>query len=274
MLLTARYAPFVWLSLTVAGVQAAEPAAVTVDLRDHRTLVGFVDARTDDATLWLRLERDRIVMSTGFTWDVVASVRAGDRSYTAAEFREVVEQFTSAGARRVPYRAPPAAPAIGLPVDTRRVQFLDVEAHVANWDRDADIDGIELRILPRSADGIVVPVQGAIAVELHGRLLAVTRATPSPPFPQLERWSQAVRPADFAGSEGAVYRLPFRSLRGDATLDLQSFGGLQVRMHAAGHGEFQADIPVRLRTFHPLRDHRHDYHRRHDAFDRYQARHW
>lgn len=152
-----------------------------------------------------------------------------------------------------------------------RVQSLAVEAAVANWDQDAEWDGIELRVLPRAADGIILPVTGTVAVDLIGRLHFPERTTRG--FPKLGTWSQAVRAHDF-GSRGSIYHLPFPGTDLGTNLQLQSWGRLEVTLQVPRQGVFQATTPVRLRTFDPVRDAWYEHQRHYDSFGRYRARHW
>jgi hypothetical protein len=256
------------------------PAAsqVNVLLRDGRRFIAHVDQHTDDETLWLRVERNSVAMSTGFTWDLVQSVRVNDASFTAAEFRDVSEYFISK--LPVSHNKPGSltiVPTLGFGiidprVATEKVQMLSVDANVANWDRDAELDGIELRILPRAANGRVLPLNGAVMVDLIGRE-QMPGTTPHG-FPTLGSWTQPIRAAQFAGQSGAVVRLPFRNAYPTLDLGLLSFGMVAVRLNATGHGESEANAPVRLRTFNPIRDQLYEHQLRHDSFGRYRARHW
>ena len=142
---------------------------------------------------------------------------------------------------------------------------------MANWDRDAEMDGIEVRVLPRSAWGQVAPVEGVVTIELVVRNRLTTEARSAP---RLERGSQGVRPADFVGGWGAVYRIPFRQIQPERQVELEPWGLVRVTLQGRGIPSLEAETPVRLRTFNPVRDELLEHSRYHDAFGRYKSRHW
>jgi len=257
-------------------------ASVRVLLRDERDFSAYVDQRTDDETLWLRFSRGTATLSTGFTWDLVQSVRVGSDRYTAAEFREVAAYF--AAPRPTPLRRhdggsglPEAIPTHDSVIDRRdhdrfEVESISISASVANWDRDAEADGIELRLLPRAANGRVLVVPGAIKVELFSRNYYPARDRP--PLATLGRWSQAVQTSDFADWSGAICRLPFLSPSPEQDPTVQSLGLLRVQFNVAGQGDFFAEATVRIRSYNPIRDQLREHDLHHDSFGRYRARHW
>jgi hypothetical protein len=256
---------------------------IFVMLRDGRRFVASGDHRTDDETLWLRLEKGRAAVSTGFTWDLVRSVYVNGDDYSGAEFRSIARYFASNTPAVFAYgeSLPPATlspPQANVParlreLHSKRVESVAIDAVVANWDRDAESDGIELRIFPQSADGGVTPMDGAFQSNLIVRSYSPdddqTIMSASPWV-----WSQKMRAVDFSGRSGAVYRLPFRSTSPDHDLTLQPIGLLRVHLHLAGQGDFFAETPVRLRVYNPVRDQLLKQDQHHDSFGRYRARHW
>ncbi len=264
--------------------QPPSPAstAVTVLLSDERRFTAHVDQRTDDEMLWLRFVRGTAALSSGFTWDLVQSVRVGQDHYTAAEFRDIAPHFASGlpasfTKQGLGLATVPPTPRLGssdhrVGVGANKVQWLSVDAALANWDRDADLDGIELRIAPRTADERVLAVDGALTVDLIGR--HYFPADDEPGFSKLGQWSQRVRTANFVGPSGAVYRLPFTSIQPDFDPTLQSIGLLHVQLNVFGHGDFAAKSTVRIRSHDPIRDGLLEHGIHHDSFGRYRARHW
>jgi hypothetical protein len=153
-----------------------------------------------------------------------------------------------------------------------KVQSLFIEARLANWDRDAAADGVELRIVPLTADNRLVAIAGVLQGELVSRNLS-----PAPredALVSLGKWSQQVRVSDFARFSGAFYRLPFSSPHWEPNPTVLSYGWLRVRLQVAGQGQFSAETTVRVRSHNPTRDQVLEYERTHDAFGRYRARHW
>jgi hypothetical protein len=162
----------------------------------------------------------------------------------------------------------------GQPIraNANKVQSLTVEANLANWDRDADADGIELRIVPRMADGHSAAIDGALRVDLIARNYSPAHREPA--VATLGQWSQPVRAAGFREASGAVFRLPFQSLPPDFDPTLQSIGLLRVHVNVSGQGDFFADTTVRIRSYNPIRDQLLEHGTHHDSFGRYRARHW
>lgn len=278
---------FGWLGLvplTFAQQLTSPPSSshtpVTVFIRDGRTLTGYVDRRTDDGVLWLRFIRDAVALTTGFTWDLIERVDVGDEQHSPQSFRQIAARFAS----EAPAVLPPSTS--GKPVrmsttrrrslppvnpPSNRIRSLEVEAQVDNWNRDAESDGIALRVAPRTYDGRVLPVEGIISVQLVGRNFV--NGDDAEAFPLLGQWSQRVRAVDFDGSWGAVYRLS-APLNHDDNQAILAVGMVEARLNVFGQGDFEAVAPVHLRTYNPIRDQLDQHRMRYDAYGRYRARHW
>jgi hypothetical protein len=254
---------------------------VRVILRDEREFIAYVDERSDDELLWLRFSRGMTTLSTGFTWDLVRSVDVGVDRYTAAEFRDSAMFFASGQTLHLHRPSSESVPEIGMAASDSpfnrhisvrpRVQSLSITAHVANWDRDADMDGIELQLIPRDTRGEVIPIQGSIKVELLGRSYSPVRG--SLPF-TLGKWSQSVPLNAFSNRKEVICRLPFLSGSFDDNSEFQAMGLLRVQLNVAGQGDFFAESSVRVRTYNPIRDELLNQGQHQDAFGRYRARHW
>jgi hypothetical protein len=282
--------PRLLLVATIAGVlmaatcSAADPkppsnpaeTPITLLVRDGRQLKGFVDHRTDDETLWIRVSRGSVYLSMGLTWDLVQEVRAGGERLSAASFRPLAKSYASRSPKLSSLTSAEnnnasvvSHPNIVSPLN--RVYSLEIIAEPANWDRDPESDGIALRILPLGIDRRVLAVDGVIAVQLTGREFVTDRHDQG--FPMLGQWSQRVRSVDFRGQEGAVYHLPAnRQLDHDTTV--LSIGMIRAQLHVMGQGQFEAVTPTRLRNYNPIREQLDEHDRRYDSFGRYRARHW
>ena len=264
----------------VAHASAPADTQLTLHVRDGRLLTGHINQRTDDEVVWLRVSRGGVFLSTGLTWDLIQEVQVGEKRYSAADFRAMGPAFASPSPKSSTISAPnkttPSRPVSNLaqrPAATTfsRVQSLELEAQIANWDRDAESDGIALRVLPLAADGRVLAIDGVISVQLIGRNFVDARNTEG--FPRLGQWSQRVRSADFHGASGAMYQLPiFAPLDHDPSV--LSIGMVHVQLNAFGQGDFEAVTPTRLRNYNPIRDQLDEHHLRYDSFGRYRARHW
>lgn len=253
---------------------------VTLIVRDGRALTGHIDDRTDDEVVWIRLGRGDVVLSTGLSWDLIQEVQFENQRRTAAEFRELAKSYASASPKLSAINDDASNTLhptilVSPPVNRSslgRVLSVQAFADIANWDRDAESDGVALRVLPLGIDGRVLAIDGVISVELIGREFVNGRDNQEG-FPTLGQWSQRVRSTDFRGYEGAVYRLPLtRRLDHDQTV--LSIGMVHVQLNVTGQGHFEADAPIRLKSYNPIRDQLDQHHSRYDTFGRYRARHW
>jgi hypothetical protein len=246
-------------------VSLAESVFVWLD--DGRVLTGEVDARTDEEHLWLRTSSKSFVLATSVEWTQVKAVRAAGKQLTRDDFGKRVDEFKSEPPEDHLAERKPAVLEHGTTIVEReharrnaatRVTTLDVEAHLANWDRDAEIDGVEIRIAPRNVFGEIVPVSGQLLAALVGRnqLAPHDRAA----YPRLGRWSLRTDTNDF-GHYGAIYRMPFRTSHPDEFLSIEPHGLIDATLFVFGQGRFEADATIHLRRFNPVRDdmrrHRH-----------------
>jgi len=247
---------------------------VVVVLQDGRVLSGCVGERTDDTDLWLFSAEPSILVSSATRWSDVASATVRGKSLTTAEFHAVIGQLKTP----VPIDTVrhPAFPISTPSVSTRpRVQSLDVLASLSNWDRDADTDGLELRVRPLTCDEDLAEVDGLVTVRLLGQRRGTrARLESSQQFgfwtngasvseywpgrgPQryveLGRWTERIR-AEQLTARGYVVRLPFRRVHPGHDLDVGLDGVVDVRLNVTGQGSWNATTPLQLRTFSPLRD--------------------
>ncbi len=262
---------------TAAHAVAAE-RFVVVELRDGRYVSGDVDSNTDDKRLVLRSTTPSIVLRSSFEWTRVVQARDNDRVYTPAGLQRVARKLREAELKRKARKkeAPDKTPAMTRPSFTslktrppeadvppppasgkrsRDVAFLRVEAHVANWDADAEFDGVIVRVFPQSIDGHILKVHGSLEVKLVGKTLAVgTTNWGRNLFPKIGQWSQQVRQSDFH-RWGAAFRLPFQNVDPQLDLEVESTALLTARLSIPGKGTFSAtDANVALRPYSRIRD--------------------
>lgn len=233
---------------------------VVIWLEDGRMLAGEVDPRTDDERLWLRSTAPTFVVATSAGWEHIKAVNANGMLLSVDAFAKRVDQFrpqqVDAEALPLPDRAADANVTTAVnhpnqqPNAATRVAFLDVEARVANWDQDAETDGVEIRVYPRNTFGEIVPGSGQITATLIAR--NPLPAHDPDAFPQLGRWSLQADSSDF-GPHGAVYRLPFRGVHPEAEISLEPLGLVEVSFYVVGQGRFTSDATVYLRKFNPIR---------------------
>jgi hypothetical protein len=252
----------------------AEPAGqlVSVETVDGRTLSGVVDSRTDDRSLWLRSEENRIVLAVPVAWDEIASAIVDGEMIGVAALMSRREELASAGPRSLfgdgglsgelaarsdsimqqPSGVPPLTPPFQGGGLTRRVRNLEIVcAGLVNLDRDVEPDGIEVSIAAVGERGAPLAVRGSFRATLVGERRPLHDGAVS--FGELGRWTQHVRSEDFVDGV-ATYDLRFRTTAPEWEFDLMPDALLTVELGAAGHGNYAASAPVVRREFNPLRD--------------------
>lgn len=261
-----RRIPVLLVALLLNGLIA--PAAgwgqeVLVELASGRRFLGTVDARTSDRELWLRFGDSTAHVLRPIDWASIrramldgAEVPLGRlRAQAAALPKPALPSLGEqlAAVRRI---APPA-PGQTSPQPPRAetrvpVRALHLEAVAANWDGDAEVDGLIVAAYPLGEAGQIVPVAGSLELELYGaRRLTATRGEP---VPLVSRWTASFAAAE-VGERGARLRLPFQSFHPDYDASLASFAELHGRLVVPGEGVFEASAGVvRIRPFSPLRD--------------------
>ncbi len=261
----------------LAGTNHSSATEVTVQLSSGRVFRGAVDARTDADRLWLRFSMESGFLIRPIDWRRVVSATQGDRPLTHDELRQIADQLkdaatldsehtigiersNSGGVPVEPLPVPNGQAEPPPPSPQPRVRSLKIDAAVANWDDDVEVDGLLVNVYPLDDYLWPLPVDGTLDVELFRR---VTQELGNPPnqglhaFPALERWSRRVLLEDF-GPFGAVYKLEFHPAyhpdfgRG---FDSARLGLLHARLNAPGHGTFDATATdVEIRPYSAFRD--------------------
>ncbi len=262
--------------LTAApGLPAAQAAlardveadeSISVRLASGRIFTAKIDPCSDATQLWLRWQHGSAVVRRPIQWDRVVQVQVADEAISGEQFRRIV----AAVMREMPARPEVAAAqekivirpttgsvatASGTSREVRsapRVRALAIDAVVANWDADVEVDGLLIHVYPLDATGTVVPARGMLEVDLTAERLGLVRR-PNP-FVGLGRWMRRVRPEDFGGY-GAVYRLPFQSVHPEFDPAIVSHGVVHARLSVPGQGTFDAtEGTVRIRPLSPIRN--------------------
>jgi hypothetical protein len=237
--------------------QAAAPT-VEVELASGRTFRAAVDPRTDDEQLWLRFGDGDLTILRPVAWASIKAVRHAGQTHTAADFRALAEELKQQTPRavfrprsRLERLAIPAGQEFA-PLPPPIVRQIHIDAYVANWDHDVEVDGVVIHLFASGDDGSLIPAAGTLEATLIGR-----RANPAgygEPFPQLGRWTVPVEPQDF-GPAGAVYRLPFQAVHPDFDFRVGAQAVLNARLIAAGSGTFDASAAMlRIRPYSGMRD--------------------
>jgi hypothetical protein len=270
------------LSETAEPLPAAQdPQPVIIHLASGRSVAGTVAARTDDSTLWLLWRHGTIRVLRPIRWERVVRAELDGHVLSVAQFRQAVvrpeplgstsHETVAARSRTFSLRSlrspispvTESTPAISTPAaimgsepgadDALPVESLSIDAWVANWDGDVEVDGLVVEARPLDSRGAVTPVHGTLEVNLIGWRSGRTRSKQAPV--RLGRWTQAMRPADFA-SLGTEYRFPFQSVHPDFDLRWAPRGTVHARLSVPGQGVFEATAStVRIRPYSALRDH-------------------
>jgi hypothetical protein len=267
-------ATFFATQLIVAPSQASaaeQPGAtttagqITVSVASGRVFIGEVDPQTDRDLLWLRVGDGPIIVRRPIEWGRVVRVRQGEKEMSPGELRTLAHASNDAtSATLLP--APPlpaedwttaktwlAAPAHApAQVGSPQVSSLQIDAELGHWTAGVETSGIVVCIHPTSTDGMLMPVDGTLAVDLIGQTPASQGQGDG--LSPLGRWTQAVRVADF-GPLGAVYQFPFQAVHPDFDLELRAHGLVHARLIVPGQGTFEASqAMVRLRPYSSVRD--------------------
>ena len=257
--------------LVSATVGTADQIA-TITLHDGRTVRGSIDQRSDQHYLWLRTQHPNLVLVSRFPWSSVLNLKQGalpeGRTNGDSHAQENPDQLD--GANRIPLErvTAPAEPsenqlggeqltigllpmlpppwAVGLHdrprPNPRAVRSLRLEVEVANWDHDAEPDGLRVLVTPLDYHGYTVPVDASIDFQLltdrqHARGGRHVRRRREDV--RLEEWSERMWAQDF-GPHGAVYELPFRNFTVGTDFEIAPEAVLTARLGVAGSGAFRA----------------------------------
>lgn len=249
----------------IASSQGAE--SIRVKLASGRTFEGFVDTRTDTERLWLRFEGEATLLYRPISWDRIEAVEHQGRDLSVEQLKRDSAQLKSKGNLNVPEEAQQTEPrrdAIETDAEAAQqmlaapepVRSLDIDASIANWDNDYEVDGIRVYLYPLDGFGGVVPTRGTVQVKLVGVRPASLPARYSfprgEPFPTLGTWTKQLSEATF-GPNGAVIDLPFTSHYPSKELDLGAYGTVVARLVIPGRGVFEARADVvRIRPYQPI----------------------
>jgi hypothetical protein len=250
-----------------AGPPSTPPSrAVVVHLVSGRVLTGDLDARTNEADLWLQWRRGTITLGRPIQWEHISRVELSGQTFSGEAVRQAVvdlrrelpgldpsrhKVISLVGATEVssPVTSPETVAIESAASDSRvdaGVASLAIHAEVDNWDADAAPDGLVVEVCPRDAEGRATPVSGVLDVEL---------IAPSPNHRDeavlLERWTQRIDAGDYSPA-GATCRLPFD--RFDPPRDAATHGEVRARLMVPGEGVLEATAPmVRIRPYHVVR---------------------
>lgn len=244
---SAIFGAAVWLHGTHALVaaDATAPGTVAVRLHGGRVVRGTVHEKSSADTLWLRAGSGTIALLRPVDWTAVEQVQLPDQTLSATDFRRDFARFITPTPQPAPRtETAPPTPAEPIPAESGEplagppVALL-VEAHVANWDADAQPDGVLIHLWPVDLEGRLTPVAATVSAELIG-MTGVRRPSPrgqartfDNQFPIIARATQNITPADFRRG-AALVRLPFDGLDPDTHAHVRNLGAVHVQATIPG----------------------------------------
>ena len=266
-------AVFLIVAFSASAVCAAE---LTVFTSTGRRLRGELDRQTDGQSLWLRTTAPGISLRSRTDWANVTAVIADGKELTPDETIRLAQiEVPPLPAEPVPQLEPrsevewpdappvveavPPAPCLDCIRPRRvfvpRVETIDTRVVVANWDADAEPDGIEVEVRPTVYGRPIDPPRGAVSVRLYGEPIqegSRVRILRRHDWPtELGRWSVPLHECDFVHGT-AIVRLPFQQIDPFHGRRFAPVGYAHVRLGVNGQGAFDAGTPVVLRD--PWRD--------------------
>jgi len=211
-----------------AALAGMPPTAVTVHMLNGKLTKGLVDAETNDVHLVIRRESPNVLLRTRVPWMSVSVVTVGESVLSAEKMKSQISQMSSIGPKSAAQgisfitssdqSRTPGPLAAGssrgeiVPVTAsglsgngnpaRSVKSLHLITQLANWDSDAEIDGLLVEVRPLDQFGQLIPVEG----QLNLKLLGISRTLGGHAQPGLS-------PVQFAANEGVTLLRPFSPTR-------------------------------------------------------------
>ena len=232
-------------------------AELQVETTDNRVLRGEIDSKSSAELLWVRHAQERIVLTSSVAWSAIQSAKLDGNAIEIAALKQQVQQqslplaaetppsfFTKHVVRKMPLATHGSrAPA--------RIVSIQVDAILVNLDRDVEPDGLQVAIIAYNDQGNSVPVRGNLSARLWGQR---SNSHGSPlRFEELQRWTQPVERKDFQ-DDVATFAWRFRTVRPEFDFRLWPDALLNVRLGVPGQGNYEASVPVIVRSFNPFRD--------------------
>lgn len=243
------------------GQELPDGRSITVHLASGRAFTGQFDPRTDAAKVWLRCKEGSAEVIRPIRWGRVLQAIVVGRQVSGEQLQKLVAEIPReipAKDENIPGRTTIVMKGAAAAADARStsgpttseklqpqpVRSLAIEALAANWDTDAEVDGLLVRIYALDDAARPVPVCGTVRLELSAR---PSNATPYRPNSYLlEQWTRRIRPEDL-GHRGIVIRLPYQRLQAEFNPALSLYGTLYARLSIPGQGTFEAEArSVRL----------------------------
>lgn len=247
-------------------MQAFAATPVIVQLASGRTASGVIDARSNDAQLWLRRGDQSASIVRPLDWQTVVSAQRDGIAISIDDLKTLAKEASAESPVVIPpdivqpkwrgvfaHASKPATDDAPLP----QVRTLAIDAMATNWDSDIETDGLVVVAYPLDVNGQIVPVTGTLEVELIAPEVRRFQDAPNGRGLTLERiaqWTSAVHAEDFT-SRGARVELPFQALHPEFDTKILPQGLVHARLVVPGQGTFDTSVElIRVRPWSPLRD--------------------
>jgi len=247
-----------FLGLLVVGpaipTATAADALVHVELSSGREFTGILDARTNDQQLWLRWRVGEVELQRPIAWDRITAAQLQGEAIDVVDLKKRAEDLATPGrtvVERNSFRSDPEKSQLPA-TSVRPVRSIRCDAWLANWDADAEFDGLILNIETLDQDGIAVPATGTVEAELItiDYVLGYQASTSGGRIPvTLGRWSQPWE------SARRYVQLEFQARPPQLEPRLDRYAVLKVRVTIPGHGVFEQELDgIRTRPFTPVKN--------------------
>lgn len=236
------------------SLDASALATVEVRTTDGRSLIGAVDARTNERQLWIRIEEKGIVLSTSVAWDSLNQATVDGQEIAIDELRmRAAEMATKLPEGFLMEYGPSPATVLASQTQVRvgRITSLEIDARLVNLDHTVEPDGYEIAVAAIDEFGNPVPVRGNLYIRLQAE--RNIQRTGRIRFENVEQWHQPVSPHDFVDGV-ALYAVRFRAFTPEFDDELRPYAQLNARLGVFGQGSYSATVPVVLWEFNPFRD--------------------
>lgn len=229
---------------------------VSIETSTGRVLVGAVDDRSDEQTLWIRRAEENIVLVSAVSWHDVVTVEIDGREIEQVDLLDNLASYTTSEPQsfltEYELLAPRGYSERFLRWQSQpRVASVEAAATLVNLDRTVEADGLLVTLAAIDTHGHTVAVRGSITARLI--VERIDQHTGQVSFEEFQRWSAAVSAADFRDGTVTV-PLRFRGLSPEFDWQLCTAALLNVRLTAAGQGNYEASVPVAIHEFNPIRD--------------------
>lgn len=213
---------------------------VKVTLTSGRTVNGQLDSRSTSEVLWLTADFEGVSIGNQLKPADVLRIEPGFPVVLPSPIPSKVVTPTLGPATRDWSRV--------VPTRSLDALSLDAFARLANFDNDAQPDGLQAILVPLGAGGEVLRKAGSLSIQLS--VFRGDWRNRTQRFCEEESWSKEVTLDDYT-PQGLVIDLPFRRIIPESDSELLAVGVLNIRFNIASERSVEAqveDVPLRSRS--------------------------